>query len=243
MNTWKSAHHLAGLEIRASIWQLILFIPLISLLYSLFFTGTMSNYLNQSGGSFMFDVMFLLIISIAPIWLRAKFFQVQKINDEFWASPTLILQHQLAISERAIARSRLISFVYLLIPFNILIFTLTYVLSSHIRAFLTPIEYVIFAISWMLIGLGVGFIFPASDVGDYINRSSIARGIVLLFGGFFIVTVGLFMILNGGIIYSSMIFVKKYSLLALLISIIFVCLSALYWQRYMIQAMRKLDYF
>ena len=243
VNTWKSATRLSLMELKASWLQLLLFIPFFSFLYSLFFAATMENYLFDQQGYIVFDFVFLGIILLVPVWYRSKFFQIQKVHGEFWASPPLIMQMQLPINEKAIARAGLLTYGFISVTSNIVVFVLTYSLSAALRSVVQPLDMFMFALTWILLGLALGLIFPASDVGDTINKTTVTRGFVMLFGIFIIFMIGLFMILDGGIIYASMIFIKNYPIIAILISLLLAFISSRYWTNYMVKHMRTVDYF
>lgn len=241
MKAWKEALWLARIELSASILNFLLLFVFILFMVS-FIVLQISEYLE--GGFISFDLFYLLIFTVGPLWAKPKSFQLQKINDGRYASPAVGMLQQLPIEKEIIIKSRfIISFVYT-IPVQLTVLLLLYVFSIPIQNMMSLGMYVAFMIVWISFGVYVGGMFPASDVGDkkrstfYIWGSFIATMIVVIG-----ILMGIQVTFGQGIVSFSIALAQKWPILSTCISIFLAIIGFHYWQFSMNKKMNEVDYF
>lgn len=246
MKHWKQAFWLAKFELTASPLHLLaLYIlgPLLILFFTFIGVSTeLTNYLNKNYVGF--DLMFVIIFSIAPAWLRARSFNVQKMSSdgELWASPTLAMQLQLPIPKEALIKSRFVIYFFYSFPLQCIFLFAIYIMTPAIQSMMTPSTYLVFCIIWLSFGIYAGYIMPASDVGDHVNvKTMIWSTIGLLFGTITLLTFFI-LIIRHGVIYTTIILAQKWPLLSIGGSMILTVLGLTYWQYYMRKKIDATDY-
>lgn len=239
MQDWKQAYWLAKFEWKASIKGFILLFLFFAVV-ALFFLVSFSAYLDNDFVGF--DVLFIILFALAPAWLRLKEFQIQKISGELWASPSLIMLAQLPVSNNVLTKSRFIVYFAFSFPYQLLMLIVLYAVNPEFQVMMSPISHIAFAIIWLSVGIYVGFIMPASDVGDKVSTKIMTVfSIALIAGGIGIATLFHF-IFDYGIVYWTIILAQNWPLLSSIVSIFLAFLGFHYWQRYMKKTMDKRDY-
>lgn len=247
MNEWKLALSLAKFELTASpvhLLMLYLLSPLLIFFIVLFMINPqLSEYLQTNYVGF--DLLFLFIFLWAPAWLRPRSFLIQSINDndEFWAAPTYVSQLQWPISLNTLIKSRLIIYFFLSFPLQGIFLFIMYITSGALQTIITPGEYIVFCILWLAAGVYLGYVMPASDVGDKMNAKSIAIAFFILVAGGIAVITFFHLIIGHGIIYSAILLAKKYPILSTIGSFVLLVAGLYYWTFYMKKQTQKLDYF
>ncbi|MEI3611217.1 hypothetical protein [Pseudogracilibacillus sp. SO30301A] len=239
MKMWKQAFWLAKFEWKVSAVNIFL-CWLILTMVSLLFLTSFSRYIREN--YIVFDIFFILAFSIAPSWLRSKHFQYQKVSEQIWASPTLIMQSQLPIPKDSVVKSRLIIYLAYLLPFIITVFPILYFFHSGIREIMSLTAYFVFFILWLSIGLSFGMIMPASDVGDYVSPKIISFYMIVtgLIG--FGVSLFFYNFLGYGIVAWTIKLAQTQCLPTIIVAIILIWISWKFWPYYMKKRMQKLDY-
>ncbi|HLS20863.1 MAG TPA: hypothetical protein VK056_04250 [Bacillota bacterium] len=247
MKEWKLALSLAKFELTASplhLLMLYLVNPLLTfLIVVLVISPQLNDYLqiNYVG----FDLLFSLIFLLAPAWVRPRGFLVQSINQnsELWAAPTLVLQLQWPITVKTLIKSRLIIYFFLSFPLQCVFLFAIYVIPAKLQEVISPSEYIIFCIIWLAAGVYLGYIMPASDVGDEINVKSVTIAFILLIFGIIAILTFFHLIIGYGLIHSTILLAKNYPVISTISSFVLLIAGLYYWQHYMKKQIHKLDYF
>lgn len=240
METWKKAFSLASFEAKAS-WKSIFTFIFSLLIITMLFIPVFS----ESGQKlkFFYDLLFLIIFTMLPSWIRTKEFQYQKIGEETWGTPYFIFLHQMAIPKEILLKSRFVNYYSLAIPLHVLLFVLLFIFSEARNVFSIG-EYFAFSVIWICFGIYAGAVLPASDTGDYISNFKLTIYTILLILG----TGGLiffvhFILGANGIVYWSMEAAKQWPLLSSVLSILLAIAGVKYWLHYAAKNMQKIDYF
>src|SRR5690625_5266619 len=213
----------------------------VSIFISIFIGMTFNDYLsNQSIG---FDVFFLILFSIFSAWFKPEATQYKNVSGELCASHIFIMYKQLPIPEDIIVKSRFINHFMYSLPMLSLILCLNYLITYTEQPILTPLEYVSFSIIWLSFSIYIGLIMGASDAGDRVNVKTMLLAF-LQTGAFFIIILGLFhYVFDIGVVYWTVTLAKKYTLIAALISILLSIIGIRFWQSFMKNTIKKMDYF
>lgn len=240
MNSWKQALWLAKFELRKSKMAIFSFLFIVGAA-SGFFVTTFAEYLDI--GFVAFDIFFLIAFSVAPVWMKPKEFQFQKMGEEAWGSPLFNMLSQLPIKKEVLVNSRFVIYFTYAIPYHILLLIATYLLSDDIRTIMSIPAYIAFSIIWICFGIYIGGVFPASDAGDHISLSkSIIYSLILFIVG----ALGLaafHFLYGGGIVAWTVMLANEWPIVAAAVSIIASVLSLRSYKQYMYKQMAKLDYF
>lgn len=240
METWKKAFSLASFELKASWKSIFTFILSLVIITTLF--APMFSELGQKL-KFFHDLLFLIIFTMLPSWIRTKEFQFQKIGEETWGTPYFIFLHQMAIPKEILLKSRFINYFILAIPLHVLLFVLLFIFSEARNVFSFG-EYIVFSVIWICFGIYAGALFPTSDTGDNISNFKLTIYTILLIlgiGGLFFFV---YFIFGGhGIVYWSMEAAKQWPLIASILSILLAIAGVKYWLHYAARNMQNIDYF
>lgn len=240
MEAWKKAFSLASFELKASWKSIFTFILSLVIITTLF--ASMFSELGQKL-KFFHDLLFLIIFTMLPSWIRTKEFQFQKIGEETWGTPYFIFLHQMAIPKEILLKSRFINYFILAIPLHVLLFVLLFIFSEARNVFSFG-EYIVFSVIWICFGIYAGALFPASDTGDNISNFKLTIYTILLIlgiGGLFFFV---YFIFGGhGIVYWSMEAAKQWPLIASILSILLAIAGVKYWLHYAARNMQYIDYF
>jgi len=237
MTEWKEAFWLAKIELKKSIANLLLALFTFSL--AIFIVLMLYNNFNSPDP--YHDVIFFILLSSGPFWLRNKAFKYQKMTDKLWFSPTIPMQLQLPISKDILVKSRLIIYIAYLAPFLIVLFPMFYLLDSELSR-MNLLSYIAFCSIWIAFSFSLGMITLAGDVGNYVTaiRRIIHSLFVLLVA--VIPFYYFYLVLGGGIVLRTAMLAAKWPLLTILISIIFIIIGWKFWPYFMKKTMKKLDY-
>ncbi|GAA0465302.1 hypothetical protein [Alkalibacillus silvisoli] len=240
MNSWKEGLWLAQLELKVTTFKRIYSQLIMIVLFSLFLATTVDGYLENN--AVLFDIFFILIFVYLGPWTVPKDFQYQKITHNRFGSPYFTLLNQLPINSGSVIKSRfIISFVNT-IPSQSIILIAFYYFSPIISETLSPFEYLAFSILWIGVGLTLGSIFPASDVGDYAGKFKVSfYGVALVIG--FGLVLFLFSTFSNGIVHATIIAVQEWPLISIILSIIIAITSIIAWMKSAMNKMNKMDYF
>lgn len=238
MQEWKQALWLAKFELKVS-KRSFLFLFVFLIFMSLYFISSFSSYLaNDFVG---LDFFFILMFTVATVWTKPKWFQIQRINDGLLVAPSLIMLNQLPIKHDVIIKSRFIIFYMYSIPFQILLLISLYAFTPVLQN-MTIGTYISFSIIWLSLSVYVGSIFAASEAGDKsTSTKTFVYGILLIVGALAIFT-AFHLIFDYGIVHWTLIFAQKWPIPSTLISIILAVIGFKYWQRYMRKTMERIDY-
>jgi len=239
MNTWKQAYWLAMFELKQSklnLLLLLIFLPLIIL----GFIASFESYLDLNFVGI--DFYFILSFTFAAAWTKPKYFQVQQLNDELVASPTVVMLQQLPISKELIIKSRFIIYFIYSFPPQILLLIALYLFTPTIQGMMDLSLYIVFAIMWLSFGVYMGGIIPSSDAGDRASpRKVVVYAVLMLIGVIAFFTI-FHIVSDYGIVHLTLIIAKKWPILSGLISVALAYFGFIYWQSYMKKLMEKLDY-
>jgi len=239
MNEWKLAYRLAAFEIKASIRNLLL-IMVFYIAMSLIFMMSFDVYLE---GEFKgFDLVFLLVFFMFPSWMKAKEFQMQKMDGDLWSSPPIIMLQQLPIPRKTIIKSRFIIHAVCSFPLQLTLLIAMPLMSENFRDLMSPVSYTVFMLMWLAISIAVGFIMAASEAGgNFSTKELVLSFIYILVAAAAIYW--LFPILSGGgFIEWTMTLALDWPLLSSGFAVILLIVGWKYWQADMGKTMKKTDY-
>lgn len=239
MTNWKQAFFLAITEIKVS-KRALLFLPIFTSLITLGMISSTAGYLESNYVGF--DLFFILMFTVAPIWAKPKYFQVQQINDKLLASPFVIMMNQLPIKKEIIVKSRFIIYLIYLIPVQLILLSSLYLFVPALREIMTVGTYLVFSLIWIAFSLYMGSIFPASEAGDKASSLKvIVYGIVMVIAT--IVFFTLFRLLSAhGIVSWTIYFAQHWPIRSSLISVLLSFIGLKYWRYYTIKTITKMDY-
>lgn len=239
MRNWKQAYFLVVSEIRVS-KKSFLFLLFFTTLITLGMVSSTEGYIEESYVGY--DLFFILMFTVAPVWAKPKYFQIQQMNDELVAAPAVIMLSQLPINRDVIVKSRfIIHFIYT-IPVQIILLGCLYFFVPVIQEMMSAGIYFVFAIIWLSFSLYAGSIFPASEAGDKASSLKVVvYGIVMVIGAIIFFT--LFQLLSAhGIVYWTIYFAIEWPILSASISLILTIIGLSYWNSYMKKTIAKRDY-
>lgn len=241
MKEWKQAWKLAMYEVKAhgilTYFLLVVALLVMTLLAREIFTA----YVEK--GLFILDAVMLIIPMTVAMWVKAKPFQYQRLENNFWASPYFITLYSLAIPKNILMKSRFINYYIWSIPFHILLFFFFYLISPDAREFFTVGEYVAFSVVWMSYGIAAGSLYPASDSGDYVSNLKLTVYGIFSFVGLFFV-IGVIRFGTGhGLVYWTMMAAQSAPIFTIIVSMVASMIGAKYWLSYMGRHIDKTDYF
>lgn len=238
MNEWKQAYRLASFEIKASIRSLVLLL-VFYIAASMLFMRSFDVYLN---GEFeFFDLMFLLIFFLFPVWMKNKEFQMQKLDGDLWTSPSIVMLQQLPVAQHVIVKSRFIIHAICSFPLQLVLLVSMPLLSQTFREMMTPLAYTAFVLIWIALSIAVGFIMAASEAGGNFKTKAVVMSFVYLIVGFAVIYF-LLQLTNEGFVYWTMLAAAEWPLISGLIAIILIVAGWKYWQRDMKKSMKRTDY-
>jgi hypothetical protein len=241
MNDWKQAFTIAKLELKASVLS-FLFAFAFVLLLTIGLAIPMDSYMNN--GYAGFDLLFILIFTLAPVWTKQKDFQLQKIYGDLLASPVLVMQNQLPITIEVLVKSRFIVYFFYSFPFQLLAIIGFYILSP-LPEILSAGSFIAFAVMWIAFGVYVGYMIPYGDAGE---KTPVKGEILTVVFSFVILIALLFLftfahlLFGNGIVYWSIVLAQKWPLLTSIISIVLAIAGYQHWKFYMKKRMNKIDY-
>jgi len=247
LKSWKLAWSLAKFELTASplyLLSLCLFNPLlIFLVVFLVISPVFNDYLQNNDVGF--DFIFLILFLLAPAWHRPKRFLMQSVsqNSDLWAAPSLVLQLQLPITKNTLIKSRLLIYFFLSFPAQCLLLLAMYLVTPQLQTMVTPIEYIVFCIIWLSIGVYAGYIMPAGDVGDEINVKSVTIAFLQLNVGTIAILTFFHLVIGYGLVHSTILIAKKYAILSVVGSLALLIAGLYFWSSYMRNRLYKTDYF
>lgn len=239
MQDWMQAYRLAKFELRASKVSFLVLL-LFVIIMGLFFGSSTGSYLEQ--GYVEFDLFFVVVFTISPMWIKPKDFQSRKVNSDIFASPPVIMLKQLPVKHDVIIKSRFLTYFIYTIPFQVLMLLLLYLLSPELRDLLSLGSYSAFSIIWLSFGIYGGCIVPASEAGDRTTiMAMVVYGLVPIISLIALFTV-VYLLFHFGVFYWTIILAQKWPILSSLTSILLAIIGVRYWQHYMKKTMIKLDY-
>lgn len=238
MNEWKQAYRLASFEIKASFRSLVLLL-VFYIAASMIFMQSFDVYLN---GEFQFfDLMFMLIFFMFPVWMKNKEFQMQKLDGDLWTSPSIVMLQQLPVTQHVIVKSRFVIHAICSFPLQLVLLGSMPLLSETFRDMMTPLAYAVFVLIWIALSIAVGFIMAASEAGGNYKTKAVVMSFVYLLVGF-VVIYFLLQLTNEGFVYWTMVAASEWPAVSGLIAIILIVSGWKYWQRDMKKLMKRTDY-
>ncbi len=238
MREWKEAYWLAKFELKKSIANLLL--GWIAFSIAIFIVLILYNNINSPDP--YHDIVFLILVSSGPFWLRKRAFKYQQGSDKLWFSPTIPMHLQLPISKDIIIKSRLITYAAYLVPFLAALFSMFYLLDNELSK-MNVLSYTAFCFIWIAFSFSFGMITPAGDTGNQVTA------IRMVFNSLFVIILVIipfyyfYLVLGGGIVLWTAMVAEKWPLLSIFLSIIFIFIGWKFWPYYMKKMMKKLDYF
>ncbi|MFA1822130.1 hypothetical protein ACDX78_18415 [Virgibacillus oceani] len=241
MTDWKQAFAIAKLELKASVLSFVFVLGFILLLLSSL-VSSLDSYMNN--GYAGFDLLFILIFTFAPVWLKPKDFQSQIIYGDLLASPALVMQNQLPIRKEVLIKSRFIIHFFYSFPFQLLTVIALYTFSP-LQDLLSFDGFIAFAVMWIAFGVYAGYSIPYSEAGSKApvkeNTFMVVLGFIFLIAVLFLFSF-IHLLFGNGIVYWSIIFAQKWPLLTSIISIMLAIAGYQHWRFYMKKRMRNIDY-
>src|SRR5690625_2465963 len=216
---------------------LLIFLPLIIL----GFIASFESYLDLNFVGI--DFYFILSFTFATVWTKPKYFQVQQLNDELVASPTVVMLQQLPISNELIIKKCffIFFFIFSFHP-HFFLFIALYLFTPTIHGIMDLSLYIVFAIIWLSFGVYMGGIIPTSDAGDRASPRKVVVYAVLMLVGIIAFFTIFHIVSDYGIVHWTLIIAKEWPILSSVFSVIFAYFGFIYWQSYMKKMMEKLDY-
>lgn len=239
MTDFQQARMLAKLQMKKSFWAFFVFFPV-----SIAIAWLFSQALSTTDIPVLYDIFFLVTFWCMTVWLYPKEFQLQKVEEGFWASPIFIMLNQLAVKKRALIWSRMICYFLIAIPFNILVLVFLYSFSAEMRGLLPIGNYLAFSMIWLSFGIWAGILFPIADVGEKVPKNTFVHGLycILFFGCIVALLSGLHALSGGGFVTFTIKAAADWPIISIALSIAAAAASFPYGQRYMDKQIRKTDY-
>lgn len=238
MDSWKKAFDLALFELKESKKGFVLSF-VFSLFIVLYMITSFPSYLDNS--YLGVDSLFFLAFTVAPLWAKPKYFQVQKVQSGHVA-PIIIILRSLPIPRDIIVKSRLIIHYAYTLPVQIVLLTSIYLFSEPIQNMMALENYFVFVIIWLSFGIYVGSLFSTVELGDDTPPIKMMIEIVVtVFVGFFIFITIIFLS-EHGIVHWTLIFAQKWPFVSAILSILLAIVGGQYWYRYMKKRMDTFDY-
>lgn len=239
METWKEAFWLAKFELKKSRNGILMMLFILAC--SVFFFVTLiPEYLEKA--FVLVDLFFILFIWFGGMTGKTKEFQIQKIDENVWASPFFIMLNQLPIKKDILIKSRFIVTFSLSIPFYLLFHILVYALTPALRVEMPLLAYCIFTFIWLCIGINFSSAFPAADAGE---RTSMWKSwiiLILMFIAAIAFFTGFTLIFEKGFVAWTMIAARQWPLLSIIVSLLIAIGGVQYCKRYMLKKMKQIDY-
>ncbi|MFD2638806.1 hypothetical protein ACFSW4_08025 [Piscibacillus salipiscarius] len=238
---WQKALDLALFEWKIKLTNrlLIQFITLITLFVYMI---TVFNDAHFEEPILIFEMLFIAFLLLGYGWSTPMEFQLQRINENHYASPVLFMLQNLPINKSTLIRSRFLLFYLNLAPLLILLFILFYI-SPAIRNVMTPYSYFVFSLFWISFSLSFGSFLPASDI----RTRQMTQGKLLFYIFSFIVFISLITQLGdfvyGGSFINLIIYLSNHDPFWLaLFSITLIPLTLVFWVKYLQKKISKEDY-
>lgn len=238
MKHWKEAYSLAMMEFKTSAVGMLFGILMI-ILVSLLLITSYTDYLERNYVGF--DLLFILLFTVVPSWMRSKAFQPQKINETIFASPIYILQTTLPIPLDVVIKSRIVIYFLLSFPIQLLLLIAVYIFTPF-QTSLSPLSYTAFSIIWLCFGFYVGHMFTTVEVGQKIRKGDMILSVIGTIGGLIILLTFFHLLIGYGIVYLTMISAQQWPIISICISVILAILGVNIWIRSMKKQTNKLDY-
>ncbi|RNF40386.1 hypothetical protein [Planococcus salinus] len=236
MNEWKQAYRLAIFEMKASMRSFLL-ILVFYIAMSLIFMQSLDVHLEDEFN--FFDLLFLLIFFMFPVWMKNKEFQMQKIDGDLWASPSIIMLQQLPVSKDIIVKSRFIIHSFCSFPFQLVLLIAMPIMSENFREAMTPVAYTAFVLIWLAFSIAIGFIMAASEAGGNYKLKAIVLSFIYLLIGFAVIY---FLRPDDGFLQLTMMMAAEWSLLSIVLAVVVSIAGWKYWQADMRKMIKKADY-
>ncbi|MUK88713.1 hypothetical protein GMD78_09945 [Ornithinibacillus sp. L9] len=239
VNDMKEAMRIASFELQAS-WAGFIYTIIFFAIYTLLII-LLTETANNIG---IYDLLFIVLFTFAPIWMKPKVLQDQVIRGDLWISPILHNQMQLPLPKEVIAKSRLIIYFVYSLPAQVLVLICMYLFSTELQNLLAPSNYIAFSITWLSFGIFFGSAIVTYDTGMYIvpnkKLAFILSGLLLVFIIFGIVIFP--WIFSYGIVHFTAIAVQKWPIPIVIFSILIAYFGLHYWKYKMIKNMETIDY-
>lgn len=236
MNDWKQAYRLASFEMKASMKSFLL-ILVFYIAMSLIFMQSLGVHLE--GDFRFFDLLFLLIFFMFPVWMKSKEFQMQKIDGDLWASPSIVMLQHLPVSKDIIVKSRFLIHSFCSFPFQLILLIAMPIMSENFREAMTPVAYISFVLIWLSLSIAIGFVMAASEAGGNYKMKAFVLSIMYLLIGFAIVY---FLRPDDGFVQLTMMMAAEWSLLSIVLAVVLGIAGWKYWQADMKKMIKKADY-
>ncbi len=241
MKDWKEAYQLAKLELSQS-WQGFVFTFCFYMFVLSYLAVSLESYLEND---FMgYDFFFLLLFSIAGMWMKPKQFQVQKQTEGFLAAPILLMQLQLPIRQEILIKSRFIIYFFYSFPWQIILLGVYYFITP-IQDVLSLVSYIAFCLIWLSANVYIGTVFPISDAGEKgftTTKLGTALTVVISLFAVFLLFLIIYALSDHGVVYWTIVFAEKWPLVSSIISIIIAYFALQAHQIYMKKVINKVDY-
>ena len=238
MSEWKEAFFLATFEFKKSLVNLTLgwlgFFALSLIIFILY------NHFDSPDP--YHDFIFLILLSSGPFLLRNNYFKNREMSHKSWFSPILLMQMQLPISKRIIAKSRLITYAAYLFPFLAALFPMLYLIDNELGT-MGIVPYIAFCLIWIAFCFSFGMLAPVVDVGFYYaTKNVIIYSLVGLSIAAVFILIYHFYVPDDGIVLWIAALAQKWPLTSMFISIVLIHANWMFWPLYMQKQMKKLDY-
>ncbi|NEU29253.1 hypothetical protein GN156_00445 [bacterium LRH843] len=125
----------------------------------------LESILDEGRLPVLYDILFLMVLSLPISTIRYKPFTTQNLKGEFYGSSFFILLKQTPISEKAIRKSRFIMTGLYTVVLNTLMFALLYLFSEQLQANLTVGQAIILCICWVSVSYIWGGVMAAAEPG------------------------------------------------------------------------------
>ncbi|QKY70607.1 hypothetical protein [Lentibacillus sp. CBA3610] len=239
MADWKEAWRLAKFEIKASKWT---FPPpfILIILVGMGIASSMGEYLNN--GVVVQDLVFTLIFTFMPAWIRPKDFQMKAINETMVAGPSVMMLKMIPVQEDVLIKSRFFVYYVLAMPLQVIFLIMLYPITPALWDVLALGGYIAFSVIWLAFSIYFGSIFPASEAGDTTKKFFDVWYSVIFLICYLGILTAIHLITGQGILYWTIIAAQKWPLLSSVISILLAFVGVKYWAHYMKKHMRKMDY-
>lgn len=238
---WKDAWWLTKFE-----WNKMKFSFLISVLvivlFSIFFGMVFPSYEGGLLSKVLFDILFLIGMTLIPYLGRTKEYALNKLYGNFWGSPYFNFLSQTPISEKALIRSRFLIYSLQSFVLNIILFSLMYTFSHNIREAFLVGDFILFSLFWITIGLQMSALLAATEVGSEMSIGKMIIYSIILYAGLLGVGIGYYWIFSKGIIEGTIFLIENYPIITLLVAILLLVVDYIFWLRYSNKVIHRSNY-
>lgn len=239
MESWKQAFWLAKLELKHSKKSILLLLSTIIVILLLVVPIIPDYFENSSLG---LDFFFIVTFTFASQWARPKEFQSQKMSNGLWASHFLMKLNQLPIKSEIIVKYRLLTYLMISVPFQLLFLTCLYALTPILQNKMTIGTYLIFSIIWLCFSIYIGSSQLVSEAGFNILLNMIISFLLIILVLVFSFIIIFYKVYTGGFVHWTIFTATNHPIFTIAVSLLLAVIGMVFWMKLMQRKMETVDY-